>query len=231
MAQTPERLHAFQMGLAFADASIPLVGYYDFSMLNTEGDRPILVDVGGGGGSAIVQIIKAHPELPPSKFILQDLKEPIALARSGSFLPKEVQTMEHDFWTPQPVKGQSPRIPIPRSSPQDTVSLTIASPTGAKAYLIRRVLHDYSDPYCITLLKHIAAAMSPDSIVLIGDLVLSSRATPADIVPAMYNMVIFNMAGKERTPEGFKYILEAAGLEMIKIWSQGAGNLIEARLR
>ena len=50
--------------------------------------------------------MKAHPEIPAEKFVLQDLKEPIAFARAGSFLPKDVQTMEHDFWTPQPVKGQ-----------------------------------------------------------------------------------------------------------------------------
>ena len=79
-------------------------------------------------------------------------------------------------------------------------------------------------------MKHIREAMAPDSIVLIGDIVLSARATPEETVPAMYNMIIFNMAGKERTPEGFKYILQSAGLEFVKIWSQGGGQLIEARL-
>lgn len=129
MAQTPERLHAFQAGLAFADASIPLAGYYDFGKLNTEGDRPILVDVGGGGGQAIVQIMNAHPELPAEKFVLQDLKEPIELARAGSFLPKGVQTMEHDFWTPQPVKGrwlitvfQRPTLPEPLANAEKVQS-------------------------------------------------------------------------------------------------------------
>ena len=106
MADTPERLHAFQAGLGFADSQIPLIGFYDFGKLNTPDDRPILVDVGGGGGQSIVQILKAYPDLSPSKFVLQDLKEPIELARTGTFLPKEVQAMEHDFWTPQPVKGQ-----------------------------------------------------------------------------------------------------------------------------
>lgn len=72
--------------------------------------------------------------------------------------------------------------------------------------------------------------MAPDSVILIGDLLLSTRATPTDVVPAMYSTIIFNMAGKERTPEGFKYILESAGLEFVKIWSQGAGSLIEAKL-
>lgn len=84
------------------DNGVPSTGVYDFSQLNTEGSRPILVDIGGGHGQVIKDILKYHPELPASKFILQDLKEPLGFAE----LPSDVVKMEHDFWTEQPVKGK-----------------------------------------------------------------------------------------------------------------------------
>ena len=103
MAQHPERLRAFQAGLAHASASVPLTGFYDFGKLTTEGDRPVLVDMGGGAGHTILRILQAHPNLPPNKFVLQELKEPIE--ESKNVLPAEVLTMEHDFFTPQILKG------------------------------------------------------------------------------------------------------------------------------
>jgi hypothetical protein len=100
MAQDPKRLKSFQMGLANMEASVPIVGFYDFGKLETSDDRSILVDVG------------AHPNLAskPEKFVLQDLPEQIALARAAGRLPEKVVKMEHDFYTEQPVKGQSSHL-------------------------------------------------------------------------------------------------------------------------
>jgi hypothetical protein len=218
MADTPERLHAFQMGLAFADSQIPLIGYYDFGQLITEGDRPVLVDIGGGSGHSITQILKAHPELPAAKIVLEDLDEPIEIAKTSATLPKDVQKLVHDFWTPQPVKGKDQTGGI-------ETRLMIS---GAKAYLIRRTLHDYSDDNCITILKHTREAMASDSILLIGDLVLADRATPADIIPSTFGVTMMNMAGKERMLSGFEKILAASALKLEKVYSQGLGYIIEA---
>jgi len=107
MAQSPERLKVFQMGLSNIESSVPIVGFYDFSQLNTSNTRPILVDVGGGAGQSIIQILRTHSELPPEKFILQDLAGPIAFAKASDMLLQAVVKMEHDFWTEQPVKGLS----------------------------------------------------------------------------------------------------------------------------
>lgn len=93
-------------------------------------------------------------------------------------------------------------------------------------------MHDYSDEYCIRILKHLAEAMSADSRVLIADMVLPARVTEADLPAAVMDVCVMTMGGKERTEEGFKFILEAAGLELLKVWkaSFGAGALVEARL-
>jgi hypothetical protein len=111
MAQYPERLKVFQMGMTYLSTLEDTVGFYDFDQLKTSEDenKTILVDVGGGAGYAIRAIMAAHPDLAarPDKFVLQDLPEPIAHARTAGTQPDGVVKMEHDFFTEQPVKGLS----------------------------------------------------------------------------------------------------------------------------
>ena len=65
-------------------------------------DTPLLVDVGGGIGHQCVALKTRLPHVP-GRIILQDLPQVVAQA-----IPMEgVETMAHDFWTPQPVKGTS----------------------------------------------------------------------------------------------------------------------------
>ncbi|EXJ62351.1 hypothetical protein A1O7_02785 [Cladophialophora yegresii CBS 114405] len=212
MAQFPDRLRAFQLGFMSQEDSVPIVGFYDFSALydpETDGDRPTLVDVGGGQGQSIIQILKSFPTLQPDRMVLQDLPEPIAQGNESKLLPEGVKAMVHDFWTPQPVRG-------------------------AKAYFLRRIIHDYSDENCVTILSHLRAAMAPDSKVLIADMVMPKRVYEADLPAAAMDNCVMVMGGKERTADGMKKILEDAGLQMLKIWQSreggATGNIVEAVL-
>lgn len=213
MAQFPDRLKAFQLGLASQEDSVPIIGFYDFSSLydpEDDGDRATLIDLGGGQGQSIMQILKAFPTLKPERMILQDLPEPIQQAQTSKLLPDGVQAMVHDFWTPQPIKG-------------------------AKAYFFRRIMHDYSDEHCSKILSQIRDAMAPDSKVLIADMVMPKRVSEADLPAAAMDNCVMVMGGKERTAEGFSKILEDAGLKLEKIWQSraggAAGNIVEARLK
>ena len=107
MAQYPERMKTYQLGLGNQAAILPIVGLYDFGKLNTNDTRPVLVDVGGGQGQSIVQILNQYKELAAEKMILQDLPAVIELAQKSEALPKGVVKMEHDFFGEQPVKGRS----------------------------------------------------------------------------------------------------------------------------
>lgn len=107
MAQHPDRFHAFQAGLAHGDASIPLLGFFDFGKLvNKEPERPVLVDVGGGSGHSLAQILRAYSQFDPSDFVLQDLAPVVKKVADSDVLSKKVRLMEHDFFTEQPVKGE-----------------------------------------------------------------------------------------------------------------------------
>lgn len=212
MAQFPDRLRAFQLGFMSQEDSVPIIGFYDFSSLYdpaTDGDRATLVDVGGGQGQSIVQILKAFPSLRPDRMVLQDLPEVIAQGNEAKSLPAGVKATVHDFWTPQPVKG-------------------------AKAYFLRRIIHDYADAPCTTILSHLRDAMAPDSKVLIADMVMPRRVDEADLPAAAMDNCVMVMGGKERTADGMKKIIEAAGLKFVKVWQSreggATGNIVEATL-
>lgn len=106
LAQNLENSNTLQLGLANVEASVPILGFYDFNQLQDPNpNRAILVDVGGGMGQSILQILDCYPDLPPDRFVLQDLPGPIQEAKISSCLPKAVIKMEHDFYTEQPIKG------------------------------------------------------------------------------------------------------------------------------
>jgi hypothetical protein len=111
MAQDPEKLQTFQVGMSGIDLAIPVVGHFDFGSLaneKPEDDRVDLVDVGAGHGAVLKQILENHPELNPRKVILQERKDTVEMAKNSGLLPEGVVLMEHDFMTEQPVKGYLP---------------------------------------------------------------------------------------------------------------------------
>jgi hypothetical protein len=212
MMQFPDRFRAFQLGFMSQEDSVPIIGFYDFSALydpEHDGDRPTLVDVGGGQGQSITQILTAFPTLQPSRMILQDLPQVIAQTDDLKGLPQGVQAMAHDFWTPQPVKH-------------------------AKAYFLRRIIHDYSDAANVTLLSLLKDAMAPDSKILIADMIMPRRVYEADLPAAAMDNCVMVMGGKERTADGMQKIIEDSGLKMVKIWQSrvggATGNIVEAML-
>lgn len=69
----------------------------------TEDGAVFLVDIGGGKGHDLQELHREYPELP-GKLVLQDLRGVVQEAESSG-LDEEIVTMEHDFFTPQPIKG------------------------------------------------------------------------------------------------------------------------------
>jgi hypothetical protein len=102
MAQNPEKIQTFQVGMPGIDIAIPVVGHFDFGVLKSTSpeDQTVgLVDVGGGTGAPLKQILDKHPELDSKKCMLQDRLEMIEMAKAGGLLPEGVVLSGHDFMT------------------------------------------------------------------------------------------------------------------------------------
>lgn len=104
--------------------------------LRLEGDASALIDVGGSLGQLLEEFRSDVPDYT-GRLILQDLSPVIEMAKAQPApLDKRIELQPHDFFTPQPVKG-------------------------ARAYMLRMVLHDWADDDCRKILNHLKDAMTP----------------------------------------------------------------------
>ncbi|KAL9620385.1 MAG: hypothetical protein Q9160_005085 [Pyrenula sp. 1 TL-2023] len=121
-----------------------LVEGYPWSSL-PEGS--IVVDVGGSEGHASLAIAEVNPHL---RLIVQDLPQ-VVKGAPGSQDPSSLDKsrmafMEHDFLTPQE--------------------------QIADVYLLRRVLHGWSDSNAIKILRNLIPALRPGARIVVNDQVM-----------------------------------------------------------
>ncbi|KAJ6461735.1 O-methyltransferase [Mycena sanguinolenta] len=122
----------------------------------------VVVDVGGGIGSAALLLGQMHPHL---RVIVQDLPEVAANAQKSW----EVQFPEvhrsgqvtfegHDFFTPQPVRN-------------------------ASVFFLRYIVHNWSDPYAQKILTHLRGAANRDTTLVVVDHILPYACPQATLPP------------------------------------------------
>ncbi|TDZ36724.1 O-methyltransferase mpaG [Colletotrichum spinosum] len=166
-------------------------------------DAAFLVDIGGSIGHDLDEFCRKHPTAP-GRHILQDLSH--VLSQITKIDPK-IERMAYDFHTEQPI-------------------------TGARAYYMHSVLHDWTDEVGRSILARVTAAMKPGySKLLINENVLP----PTDAnwqTTALDMMMLTLFASRERTEAQWRQLLEPAGLKIVNIWSNGEGVeiLIECEL-
>lgn len=91
--------------------------------------------------------------------------------------------------------------------------------SGARAYYLGYILHDYSDEMCRKILSNIVAAMKPGySKLLIFDFILPD--TGASLFPSLMDIHMLALfSGMERTKTQLTELLDSVGLEIVKFWS------------
>ncbi|KDN66958.1 putative O-methyltransferase [Colletotrichum sublineola] len=96
----------FMRAMTALDRMAPIIGVYDFAWITralnqTNNDRTVLVDVGGGSGHA-VQAICQSIDLPLGRCVLQDKEPVIAKVKEMGNLPG-LKLMPIDMHEEQPV--------------------------------------------------------------------------------------------------------------------------------
>ncbi|EED84744.1 predicted protein [Postia placenta Mad-698-R] len=221
----PLHLETWMVGMHTIGETEAAASYVDYPWAAL--GSKLVVDVGGGVGGMSLELAKRYPQL---NFVVQDreavTKKAEAVWAQALSRPAletgRVRFMPHDFFTEQPVKG-------------------------ADIYLMRHILHDWSDEECTIILRHLREAMRPDSLLLVAEKVthtatgsphLKSAPTPlppnygyAQMVPGTYAIGMMSLLnGVERTPEEFIDLAEKAGLRLIKLWEcRGLVHVIEMR--
>ncbi|KAI4147626.1 MAG: hypothetical protein LQ341_001753 [Variospora aurantia] len=152
-------------------------------------DELTIVDVGGGLGHVSQALIAHNPNI---KSIVQDSLDVISQAQKQD-LPTNIRErmdfQAHDLFDEQPVKG-------------------------ADVYLLRLVLHDWSDKYAIMIIKALIPALKPGVKVVVNDRVIPGREEAHYLVEReardydMYMLAFQN--AKERTAEDWRVLFEGA---------------------
>jgi hypothetical protein len=84
-------------------------------------------------------------------------------------------------------------------------------PGGGDVYLLKHILHDWSDDECVTILRHVREAMTPDARVVVVEMLITSGGPPSPAPLLDLNMLVL-LSGKERTADEFGALFAKAGL-------------------
>jgi hypothetical protein len=161
-----------------------------------------IVDVGGAQGAFIAAILARNPHLQGVLF-----DQPHVVAGAGEVLN---------------AAGVADRCEVVSGSFFEEV------PSGADAYILKSVLHDWYDPEAERILSTCVRAMGPDATLLIMEPVVGPPNADLDVKLADLNMFVA-AGGKERTAEEWKSLLGAAALSLRRIVpTGGTQQLIEA---
>ena len=175
------------------EMAVPL---YDFS------DRKLIVDVGGGHGALLAEVLARAPQ---SRGVLFDL--PSVVQDAGPLLA---------------AAGVTERCTVSGGSFFDAV------PDGADAYLLKTVIHDWDDERSLTILRNIRTAIAPDGKLVLMELVLPEGAPPHPGMLLDLEMLV-HAGGRERTASEYANLLSRAGFRQTRIIpTAGPISLVEA---
>ncbi|HSR50306.1 MAG TPA: methyltransferase [Acidobacteriota bacterium] len=165
-----------------------------------------IIDLGGGQGSLMAAILKANPAV---RGVVLDL----AHCREGAErLMKEAGLAER-------CRFQSG-------------DLFKSVPEGAGAYILKSVIHDWSDPDSLRILGNCRRAMDRGARLLLIEVIVPNQAGTSDldraIVGTDLNMLV-NTGGQERTESELRDLLGQAGMKVERIIATpSALSIIEA---
>ena len=164
-------------------AAPPIVEAYDFSGVET------LVDVAGGHGYLLSQILKANPNL---RGILFDI--PSVIRGAGKFFEEagvsdRVEKVSGDFF---------------QSVPE------------ADAYLMKHIIHDWNDEKSVAIMRTMHASMSDNGRLLLAEMVVPEGNEP-HYSKVLDLEMLTSAGGVERTGEEYRALFEAAGFKLSRI--------------
>lgn len=175
------------MGAVYGDRPTTFLDAFDIAK-HVEGSKDedvIFVDVAGNVGHQCALLKGKLPDLK-GRVILEDLPPVIA---SAIPIPG-LEPLGIDMWQGQPIKG-------------------------AKTYYMRMILHDYPDAKAIELLKLQAEAMSPDSVLVIDELVVPNKGAHGHATQFDLTMLA-SLASIERTDKQWDALIDAAGFQILE---------------
>lgn len=161
-----------------------VVAGYDFSQ------HKRVVDVGGGHGALLCQILEANPGVSGT---VADMPGVVAGARASlaqSALAERCDAADCDFFA--------------------------AVPSGGDCYVMKHIIHDWKDEQALAILRNVRSAIADGGKVVLVECVLDDSPAPHPAKLLDIEMMAL-VGGKERTADEFAALLAAAGFRMERV--------------
>jgi hypothetical protein len=149
------------------------------------------VDVGGGEGALLATLLEHYPTMQGTLFDLPPTIERVRKQRAG----------QAGVWA---------RCTFAAGDFFQAVS------PGGDLYLLKRVIHDWTDAQSIAILKQCRIAMADEGKLLILERVIAPGNDPSEAKLFDINMLV-SAGGQERNSEEFGALLEAAGFRLTQV--------------
>ena len=157
LSANPHRAKRFAAGMSSIGGNTGMQFLSNTFSFATLPEGSVVVDVGGSKGHVSSYLAQQHAHL---KFIVQDLAEVVGdrkeTSKTPAGVPEEVEDrvehMAHDFFEEQPIKG-------------------------ADVYIFRYIFHNWSDAYCVKILRALIPALKKGSKVVVNDHLLPEPGT------------------------------------------------------
>jgi hypothetical protein len=146
-----------------------------------------LADVGGGNGSLLMPLLRKYPAMKGILFDLGHVVERAAANIAAAGLSDRCQVREGNFFK--------------------------AFPSGADAYLMRHIIHDWNDEQSIQILRNCRAVIPPHGRLFLVEAVVPMGNEPSPAKEFDMAMLIYP-GGMERTEEEYRALFSAAGFEL-----------------
>lgn len=143
-----------------------------------------VVDVGGGNGALLQVVLEAHPGLSGVLAETPRIADSARERLADSAVADRCEVSTSDFF--------------------DSV------PAGHDVYLLSRILHDWDDEQCGTILRNCRTAMDAGAALLVVERVIPTDGAPSLAVDWDLHMLI-NTGGRERTLGEYEALFDTAG--------------------
>jgi SAM-dependent methyltransferase len=167
-----------------------VVSAYDFRGIHT------LVDVGGGHGLLLAEVLKANPALRGILFELPHVIDGARALLQNAGVGNRCDVVGGDFFT--------------------------AVPEGGDAYVMKRVIHDWDDERSSRILRNCRQAMRPGGRLLVVEVVIGSANESHFARLLDLEMLVITQGGRERAEAEFRKLYEAAGFRLAQVTATGA---------
>jgi len=149
-----------------------------------------IADAGGGHGLLLASILRRYPKLHG---VLFDQAEVVSGVPASGFA------------------GCEGRISIEAGSFFDRV------PDGCDAYILKHIIHDWSDQHCQTILRLMRDKLPKNGRVLVCEMVVPDDPAPSPAKMLDIEMLVMTVGGKERTAQEFEALFASSGFRLGRI--------------